>query len=133
MTIELEDDAEAEVETPIKQAQAAAAAPVQHASMEDPPTSPGNSSTKALSTPAVRFMAKKDGIDINLVPGTGKNGRVSKSDLIAYMEGASKPAKANLIAYTDDAPVNAAPAATETKSSHQSTRPTIAPLTGTTD
>lgn len=37
-------------------------------------------------------MAKKDGIDINAVPGTGKNGRVTKSDILAFKAGGhSKP------------------------------------------
>lgn len=40
-----------------------------------------------MSGPAVRHHAKKHGIDINQVPGTGKNGRVTKEDLINFMEG----------------------------------------------
>lgn len=39
-----------------------------------------------MSTPAVRFMAKKEGIDISTVTGTGKNGRVTKTDLINHMK-----------------------------------------------
>ena len=44
-------------------------------------------SSKALSTPAVRHMAKKNGLDINEVAGTGKGGRVTKEDLINFMSG----------------------------------------------
>ena len=40
-----------------------------------PPTS------KALATPAVRRIARDAGIDINLVPGTGRGGRVTASDM----------------------------------------------------
>ena len=51
---------------------------------------PGNQNattrTKALSTPAVRHIAKSKGIDINQVPGTGKNGRVTKSDILAFID-----------------------------------------------
>jgi pyruvate/2-oxoglutarate dehydrogenase complex dihydrolipoamide acyltransferase (E2) component len=35
----------------------------------------------------VRFIAKKEGIDINKVPGTGRNGRVTKTDLLEFMAG----------------------------------------------
>lgn len=40
---------------------------------------------KALSTPAVRHLAKKEGIDINTVHGTGKNGRVTKGDILSFI------------------------------------------------
>ena len=49
--------------------------------------SPGN---KALATPAVRHIAKQKGIDINNVNGTGKGGRVTKEDLVLFMEGGSQ-------------------------------------------
>ena len=42
--------------------------------------------TKALSTPAVRHLAKKESIDINQVPGTGKNGRVTKEDILHFIK-----------------------------------------------
>lgn len=45
---------------------------------------PGN---KALATPAVRHLAKKHGIDINMVPGTGKDGRVTKEDMLPFVSG----------------------------------------------
>ena len=39
-------------------------------------------------------MAKKEGIDISQVPGTGKNGRVTKGDLLAFLKGGSGTAEA---------------------------------------
>ncbi|OMJ28926.1 Lipoamide acyltransferase component of branched-chain alpha-keto acid dehydrogenase complex, mitocho [Smittium culicis] len=36
------------------------------------------------STPAVRFFAKENGIDLGYVKGTGKNGRITKDDILAY-------------------------------------------------
>jgi pyruvate/2-oxoglutarate dehydrogenase complex dihydrolipoamide acyltransferase (E2) component len=33
----------------------------------------------------VRYIAKKEGININDVPPTGKNGRVTKTDIINYI------------------------------------------------
>ena len=40
-------------------------------------------------------MAKANNIDINTVPATGKGGRVTKEDLINFMEGktSAKPAE----------------------------------------
>ncbi|CAH9109028.1 unnamed protein product [Cuscuta europaea] len=37
-----------------------------------------------LSTPAVRILAKQYGVDINVVPGTGKDGRILKEDVLNY-------------------------------------------------
>ena len=44
---------------------------------------------KALATPAVRRIAKEMSIDINAVPGTGRGGRVTASDVAAYAGGSS--------------------------------------------
>ena len=44
-------------------------------------------SGKALSTPAVRAFAKEKGVDINQVPGTGKEGSVTREDILSYMKG----------------------------------------------
>ena len=76
--------------------------------------------SKALSTPAVRHIAKKEGIDINKVPATGKGGRVTKGDLLDFISGetASPTASAH----------SAAPASAHgTTPAHK-----IAALTGTT-
>ncbi|MDI9402874.1 MAG: dihydrolipoamide acetyltransferase family protein [Limnohabitans sp.] len=42
---------------------------------------------KALATPAVRGLAKKFGVDIQKIPGTGRGGRVTASDVGAFAEG----------------------------------------------
>ena len=42
---------------------------------------------KALATPSVRGLARKFGIDIQRVPGTGRGGRVTASDVAAFAEG----------------------------------------------
>ncbi len=41
---------------------------------------------KALATPAVRGLAKKFGVDIQKIPGTGRGGRVTASDVGAFAE-----------------------------------------------
>ncbi|MHC5005896.1 MAG: dihydrolipoamide acetyltransferase family protein [Planctomycetota bacterium] len=61
---------------------------------------------KAVATPAVRRVARELGVDINLVPGTGRGGRVTAGDVKAFSSGTAvaQPAKA--------APAPAAPTVT---------------------
>lgn len=63
-----------------------------------PPAFP--SGDKALATPAVRRIAAEHNVDLKNVQGTGKEGRVLKEDILAYVSGmksqpaAAKPVKA---------------------------------------
>ena len=41
---------------------------------------------KALASPAVRRIAREHNVDISQVPGTGKDGRVLKADIQAYVD-----------------------------------------------
>jgi len=87
---------------------------------------PGNYQTKdgarkALSTPAVRHIAKKEGLDINRVPGSGKNGRVTKSDILSFIKDGGVSSKQGQ---------TAAPA---TRSGFGYTGPKIARLEGITE
>jgi 2-oxoglutarate dehydrogenase E2 component (dihydrolipoamide succinyltransferase) len=56
---------------------------------------------KRRSSPVVRNIAEEKGVDLTQVPGTGISGRVTKSDLTAFLEAGGAPA-----------PAPAAPAAT---------------------
>jgi pyruvate dehydrogenase E2 component (dihydrolipoamide acetyltransferase) len=50
------------------------------------PSSPTNR-TKTLATPAVRRTAREMGLDLKAVPGSGKDGRVTKDDVLRYAAG----------------------------------------------
>ncbi|QSX31997.1 dihydrolipoyllysine-residue acetyltransferase [Shewanella avicenniae] len=70
-------------------------------------------SGKAVASPAVRRMARSYDVDIALVAGSGKHGRVYKEDITRYLESAApeavKPAATSTVAKTIvDAPIQAA-------------------------
>jgi 2-oxoisovalerate dehydrogenase E2 component (dihydrolipoyl transacylase) len=46
----------------------------------------GSDNTKALSTPSVRHLAKLHNIDINQIRGTGRDSRVTKEDVLKFIE-----------------------------------------------
>lgn len=52
---------------------------------------------KVLATPAVRRIAREHDLDLQQVPGSGRNGRVLKEDILGYLEtgqaDAAKPAE----------------------------------------
>jgi 2-oxoglutarate dehydrogenase E2 component (dihydrolipoamide succinyltransferase) len=84
-------------------ASAPAAAPVQSAATT-PAAAAG--SEEAILAPAARKLAEENGIDPNSVKGTGKDGRVTKEDLVAAIEAKkSAPAAAKPAAGVSAAPV----------------------------
>ncbi|CAH1156256.1 unnamed protein product [Phaedon cochleariae] len=50
-------------------------------------------SNEALSIPSVRRLAKEHNLDLAQIPGTGKNGRILKEDVLKFMEQLATPAK----------------------------------------
>ncbi|WP_426752597.1 dihydrolipoamide acetyltransferase family protein [Myxococcus sp. Y35] len=60
------------------------------------PASGGNgagapvSATKVLATPVTRRMAREHGLDLAAIAGTGPQGRVTKADVVAALEGGQK-------------------------------------------
>lgn len=57
-----------------------------------PPSSTPSGKYKSLATPAVRHMVKEQGLNIEDIPGTGKDGRVMKEDVRKYVSGQSEGA-----------------------------------------
>jgi 2-oxoisovalerate dehydrogenase E2 component (dihydrolipoyl transacylase) len=53
--------------------------------MEVPVISAAATSDKVLTTPAVRKMARELSLDLATIAGTGKQGRVLKEDMLAYL------------------------------------------------
>ncbi len=77
----------------------AGSAPVSSAGADAPEATPAGGTEKEVactatseerlrtrSTPVVRRIAAKAGVDIERVPGTGHQGRVTKQDILAYIE-----------------------------------------------
>ena len=54
-----------------------------------PPTAPASSDSQHPLSPAARNAAEETGVDVSSIPGSGKDGRVTKSDILAA---ASAPA-----------------------------------------
>ncbi|MGG3841979.1 dihydrolipoamide acetyltransferase family protein [Anoxybacillus kestanbolensis] len=52
---------------------------------------PAQPKKRVIAMPSVRKYAREKGVDIRLVQGTGKNGRVLKQDIDAYLAGGAAP------------------------------------------
>lgn len=105
VTLELEGGAPA-AEAPAHGAPAAQATPA--ASPVQGAASAPASATKVLATPVTRRMAREHGLDLAEISGTGPQGRVTKADVVAALEG-NGAAKKNEV--TAPAPQAARPAA----------------------
>ncbi len=79
------------------------------------PTAPANGGNGkggvgALS-PLVRKLARENGVDLGDVKGSGRGGRITKQDVMAYLgERGGKPAKTGAIKTRDEAPTPYRPA-----------------------
>jgi 2-oxoglutarate dehydrogenase E2 component (dihydrolipoamide succinyltransferase) len=77
-------------------ARAAAAPPAAAAAAAPAPAAPKTPPTDAPLAPSVRKIATESGIDASTVPGSGKDGRVTKGDMLAAIEkAASAPTPVN--------------------------------------
>ena len=92
---------------PAKAAPAAAAAPAPAATPAPAaPAAAASAGERGRSSPLVRKIAQENNVDLAQVAGTGSAGRITKEDILGYIEGGAKPAAAAPVAA---APVPAAP------------------------
>ncbi|WP_145404964.1 dihydrolipoamide acetyltransferase family protein [Staphylococcus capitis] len=85
---EKQEEASAEEEsTSSSQTQQASTASNQEAEVDE------NKTVKAM--PSVRKYARENGVNIKVVTGTGKNGRITKEDVDAYLNGGSTDSASN--------------------------------------
>eukprot|EP01136_Pigoraptor_vietnamica_P017627 Opistho-1_new@63056 len=71
----------------VQEQKAASAAPTQQSPSHAGETSAAAAGDKVLTTPAVRRIAKENAVDLARVRGTGRDGRILKEDIVAYVEG----------------------------------------------
>jgi pyruvate dehydrogenase E2 component (dihydrolipoamide acetyltransferase) len=76
------------------QVQAQAAAPAPGARPAPAGGAPATPATKVLATPVTRRMAREHGLDLGGISGTGPQGRVTKADVMAAIQGAGTGAVA---------------------------------------
>jgi 2-oxoglutarate dehydrogenase E2 component (dihydrolipoamide succinyltransferase) len=85
-----------QAEKPIQVKPAAAPQPIQASSTPEPrasapqPAPPSRTNVETLA-PSVRRIAEESGIDPATVTGSGKEGRVTKGDMLAVIEGGASP------------------------------------------
>ncbi|OHU88187.1 MULTISPECIES: dihydrolipoyllysine-residue acetyltransferase [Pseudoalteromonas] len=80
------NDAPAEAKVEVK----AAAQTVKATQQKSAPKTQLPANGKAIASPAVRRMAREQDVDINQVPGSGKNGRVYKEDIKRFVDGGAQ-------------------------------------------
>jgi 2-oxoglutarate dehydrogenase E2 component (dihydrolipoamide succinyltransferase) len=53
------------------------------------PSGPGSD----FASPAVRRLVREQGVDLRAIPGSGRNGRVTRDDVVHYLETRREPAR----------------------------------------
>jgi len=106
------------------QAQAAPVQPGTPAPAAPPVAASASAGERLRSSPLVRKIAKENNVDLAQVPGTGSEGRITKTDILGYME---KGAPAAGAAAPATAPAAAAPVA---KAATAAPLPSEVPLSG---
>lgn len=92
------------------EAPAAKAAPEQSANKTEADNSAPVRQGKAIASPAVRRLAREKNIDIAMVTGSGKKGRVMKDDIHAYLNQDKSAASSSNVASTATSSASSAPA-----------------------
>ena len=84
---------------------------------------------RTKSSPLVRKIVAEHGIDVESVPGTGVSGRVTKKDILAFIDQGAAPAAAPVAAQAP-APAAQAPAAQAPAAPATAAAPASAPASG---
>ena len=105
-----EAGAASSAETPAPQPEAAPAPPPAPAPTPEPAAAPtnGEQDGKSFISPVVARIAAEHGVDVSSVPGTGRGGRVTKKDILNFVESGAAAAPAQ-----EEAPAAAPPPAPE--------------------
>lgn len=89
----------------------AAAAPAPAASEADTSGNPLAAQPGSKLSPAVRRLVAENSLNISAISGTGKGGRITRNDVVAFIDGGGASAPAPAAAPAAAAPAPAAPAA----------------------
>jgi pyruvate dehydrogenase E2 component (dihydrolipoamide acetyltransferase) len=92
-------------------AKPAAAAPAVAPAATAAPAAAASESERLRSSPLVRKLAKDNNVDLGQVAGTGASGRITKTDVVGYIEQGPKATAAPVAQAASAAPVAAAPKA----------------------
>jgi 2-oxoisovalerate dehydrogenase E2 component (dihydrolipoyl transacylase) len=112
--IEVEGAGDVAATGPAAEPVAAAAAAAPAAAVGAPAAAPAGGDRQQRFSPAVRRLAEEHGIDPTAIAGSGEGGRVTRDDVLAYIEkgGApAQPAAAAAVPEPAQAPAAPAPAA----------------------
>ena len=89
-----ESEAAASAETPTPQEPAAAPAEPPTPAPAPAPAEPGaNGDGKSFVSPVVARIASEHSVDVSQVPGTGRGGRVTKKDILGFVESGGQAAE----------------------------------------
>lgn len=116
------EEVAAKIETQVTAAAETVAPPAIHEAIS-------KKSNGRFYSPLVRSMAKEEGInqtELDEIPGSGKDGRVTKKDVLTYLEGGRVAAASSKVEATTSAPVST-PAPAPQKAT---TAPSITPSAG---
>ncbi|MCU1490357.1 MAG: catalytic domain of component of various dehydrogenase complexe, partial [Acidimicrobiaceae bacterium] len=88
----------------------------------------GNGTRGALLSPVVRKLVRDNGLDSSQIPGTGLGGRITRQDVLGYLDARAVPAPASAPAGVSTSPVAApAPASPAAAPSRPSASTSVAP------
>ena len=83
----------AAAETPAEDTKAADAPPAESASDKGDDAKPASGASEPVLSPAAKKLAEENNIKVDSLRGTGKDGRITKEDVLSAIEQAKQPAR----------------------------------------